>query len=74
MRMLTDVLDEVRAELQAEREAHGRTMDRARVVRDQIAQHCASFFWNDVDIGLLHAEWRDALDRLLALLPAKATK
>lgn len=36
-------------------------------LHDEIAAHCASFFWNDVDIGLLHAKWRDDLTGVLRL-------
>jgi hypothetical protein len=37
-----------------------------RALHGEIAQHTASFFWNDIDIGLLHAKWRDRLAALLA--------
>lgn len=36
-----------------------------KVLRNQIAQHCASFFWNDVDVGLLHANWRDVANNAI---------
>jgi hypothetical protein len=37
-------------------------------LRDEIAAHCASFFWNDTDYGMLHARWRDELSALLTVL------
>lgn len=38
--------------------------DAIEQLRVEIAEHCASFFWNDIDIGLLHANWRDRLAAL----------
>lgn len=38
---------------------------RLKVLHDEIAQYTASFFWNDVDMGLLHVRWRDELEAVL---------
>jgi hypothetical protein len=54
-----------------DRRTHGEAQGIAALIetlRDEIAQHCASFFWNDVNVGLLHARWRDKLAALTAAL------